>query len=375
MDAKDHTRRDALDETSLIDLVLVLLKRKKLFLSVFSFCILSAGVLVLLRDNTYLYSTSLEIGTFYEDREQVFIDTPQTVLSKLEEGYIPMVLSKYYAANPDAPRIKITARFPKDSEVVVIESKTKASLGKTSKQLESQIIDLIKTDHARTIDVKRSALLVRQENLVRHQNELLDKKAMLHSDKERLLVLIELITQQIGNVKAQVDDAIANRKKARTVVSDETKAMTLLMIDNEINQNRNRLASLEERFYVTLPNRGKELDKALADNTRAQEANKAEIARLELILKNFRETRAIIEPTESIAPVGTGKAVIVVLGVLLGGMLAIFAVFIAEFLTVARQRLAEQQAMTGKPLMAVEGGANMAAAESLENKSRSSSLG
>ncbi len=375
MDAKDHTRSDALDEISLVDVVLVLVKRKKIFLSVLGFSILSAAALALLHDNTYLYATSLEIGTFYEDKEQVFVDTPQTVLSKLEEGYIPAVLNKYYATNPAAPRVRITARLPKGSEVVVIESKAKANLGETIKQLESQIIDLIKTDHARTIDVKRSGLLMRQENLVRHQNDLRDKERMLRSDKERLLVLKKLVTQQMDSVKAQVNDAIANRKKARTSVSDETKAMTLLMIDNEINQNRNRLAGLEERLYVDIPNSRVELDKALADNAREQEANKAEIASLDLVMKNFRETRAIIEPTQSIAPIGKGEATIAALGVLLGGMLAVFAVFIAEFLDRARRRLAEQQAMTGKPLAAVVPGVTVVAAEPQEKRSRADSLG
>lgn len=375
MDAAGYIRSDAPDEISLVDLFLVFVKHKKLFLSVLSLCIVAAGAFALLRDNTYLYSTSLEIGTYYEDKAQVFIDTPQTVLSKLEEGYIPTVLSKYYAANPDAPRIKITARFPKGSEVVVIESKAKARLGGTIKQLEGQIVDLTKADHARTVDVKRKGLLVRQENLTRHQNELRDREAMLRSDKERLLVLSKLVIQQLNGVKVQVDDALANRKKARTAVSDETKAMTLLMIDNEISQNRNRLAKLEERLYVEIPNRGSELDKALADNARAQEANKAEIARLDLVLKNFRETRAIIEPTESVEPVGVGKAAIAVLGVLLGGMLAVFAVFIAEFLSSARQRLTERQAMGGKPFVAIEGGANSLSGEPQEKKSRSNTLG
>lgn len=375
MDATGYTRSDAPDEISLVDLFLVLLKRKKLFLGVLGFCTVAAVALAMLRENTYLYSTSLEIGTFVQDKEQVFIDTPQTALSKLEEGYIPAVLNKYYAETPDVPKIKITARVPKGSEIVVIESKGKAQVGDTIKQLEHRIIELIKSDHARIIDVKRNGLLLRQENLTRHQNELRDREAMLLSDKERLQVLTKLITQQLGDVKTQVDDALANRKKARTAVSDETMAMTLLMIDNEINQNRNRMAQLEERLYVNIPNRSNELDKALADNKRAQAANKAEIASLDLVLKNFSETRAIMEPTESVEPVGIGKPMIALLGIMLGGMLATFAVFIAEFLTTVRKQLAEKAEMSGKPFKAIDGGIQMVPGEPQEGKNRSSSLG
>jgi hypothetical protein len=375
MEATGYTRTDVQDEISLIDLFLVLAKRKKLFLGVLGFCVVAATGLALLRNNTYLYSTSLEIGTFYQDKEQVFIDTPQTVLSKLEEGYIPAVLSAYHAENTEVSPIKITARLPKGSEIVVIESKGKESLGDTIKQLEGRVVDLIKADHARTIDVRRNALLVRQENLTRHQNELRDQEAMLRSDKERLQILKKLVTQQLDGVKVQVDDATASRKKARTAVSDEAKAMTLLMIDNEINQNRNRLAALEERLYVNIPNRSNELDKALADNNRAQESNKAEIASLGLVLKNFRETRAIIAPTKSMGPVGISKAVIAVLGMLLGGMLATFAVFFAEFLATARQRLAEKHTLSTKPFVTIEGGVPLASGDSTEKKSRPGALG
>lgn len=375
MEATGYTRTDVQDEISLIDLFLVLAKRKKLFLGVLGFCVVAATGLALLRNNTYLYSTSLEIGTFYQDKEQVFIDTPQTVLSKLEEGYIPAVLSAYRAENSEVPPIKITARLPKGSEIVVIESKGKEGLGDTIKQLEGRVVDLIKADHARTIDVRRNALLVQQENLNRHQNELRDQEAMLRSNKERLQTLTKLVTQQLDSVKVQVDDATASRKKARTAVSDEAKAMTLLMIDNEINQNRNRLAALEERLYVNIPNRSNELDKALADNRRAQESNKAKIASLGLVLKNFRETRAIIAPTKSIEPVGISRGVIAVLGILLGGMLATFAVFFAEFLATARQRLAEKQTLSTKPFVTIEGGVPLASGESTEKKSRPGALG
>jgi uncharacterized protein involved in exopolysaccharide biosynthesis len=330
------------DEISLIDLWGVLIRRKTILGSVFAVCLAGAVAAALIKNDKYLYSTSLEIGAVIENGERVLIDSPDTVLSKIKEGYIPAVLSEYAKSASDAADIEITVRLPKNSEIVVIESTGKESVGDTLKALEGKVIDLVKLDHSRIIEVTKNNILSQLQKLKRRHDELQDQEKLILSDVERIKVTSGLVEQQFAEIKSSVEASTANRKNALNTIGNETSAMTLLMIDSETDQNKKRMAELEERLHVVLPNKKDNLEKALADNRRARENNQTEVDKLLIVLKNIRDTRAIIEPTQSLKPVGIGKPLIVLLGAMLGLMLGIFAAFFAEFLAKAREQLKEQ---------------------------------
>lgn len=375
METGRDSRVDASDQVSLIELWIVLLRHKKLLWGVFALCLVTSVAVSQLRDASYLYSTSLEIGSFSNHMQQTFIDTPETVLSKLQEGYIPKVLADYYASTKGAERIDIRARVPKGSEVVVLEARGKASMAQTLKRLETEVTELLKQDHARTIDIKKSNLLMHRDNLIRKQAELKDQEKLLHSEKERIKVSVDLLEGQLAAVKAQVEEASLNRKKARTDVGDETRAMTLLMIDNELYQQRKLLASMEEQLYIAMPTKAEELDKSLADNRRAQENSQAEIDTMATVLKNIRETRFIYEPTASINPVGMARTTFVVIGALLGLMLGVFAAFIVEFLArFKHQKLVGEARSLTRPLEYI-GMTNGDKIDIVEEERRSGTLG
>ena len=342
MDAKMDSRSYSDDEISLIDLWGVLVRRKKVVGGVFALCLAGAVAAALIKSDKYLYSTSLEIGTVLDEGKQMPIDSPNTLSSKIREGYIPAVLNEYAKTAEDAKEIEITVRVPKSSDIVVIEAKGKEKKGDTLKRLEREVVDLVKQDHGRIIDVTKKDILAQMIKLKRQHDELQDQEKVLLKDMERIKVTSGLVDQQLADVKSSVEEATKNRKNALRTVGNEAKAMTLLMIDSEIDQNRKRMAALEERLHVALPDKKDNLDKALADNHRAQENNQTEFDKLDVVLKNIRETRAIIEPTQSLKPVGVSKPLIVVLGVVLGLMLGVFAAFFAEFLARAREQLKEQ---------------------------------
>jgi len=163
--------------------------------------------------------------------------------------------------------------------------------------------------------------------------------------------------------------------------------MAMLMLDNETQQNRLRLANLEERLFIDQKNERETLENKLEDNRREQEVQrkvlektqgelvklsvenkrdqeakspeiavlKEKIAKLEADnrraveaqketvrdlgtkIKNLRETRALLPPVASVESIGPGKFFIVVLSIVLGGLLGIFAAFLAEFINKARE--------------------------------------
>jgi len=67
-----------------------------------------------------------------------------------------------------------------------------------------------------------------------------------------------------------------------------------------------------------------------------------ELGQLEMQLSNLRETKTIINPARSIKPVGTSKRLIVIVSLVVGFFLALFFVFVFEFLEKARNYAAEK---------------------------------
>lgn len=331
------------DEINLLDLWKVLIRRKHVLLATFVVIIvLSAGV-ALLKSDKYLFSTTLEIGSTTEEGERTLIDKPETILAKIQEGFIPAVLNEEAKNDTDVDRFKLTVRVPKGSDVVVIEGKAREADGNILTKLESQIIDMVQEDHERILEVVRSDISTELEVEQSKLAELKDAQKVLQGELERTKTLSALLDQQLADVKSLVDDAIQSRKRARKSVGDATHAMTLLMIDNEIDQNRNRMAELQERRFVELPDEQELLAKKLADKLREQQNIQLSINQIKIKLKNIRETRAVIEPTRSLKPVGLTKPLLVLLGIVLGLVAAVFAAFFAEFIAKAKDEMDEQQ--------------------------------
>lgn len=331
------------DEINLIDLWLVLMRHKAVMVGVFLLCLGAVLAFVLLKEAKYTYSSSIEIGSIAEPGEKAqrlrLIDNPATLQAKIQEGYIPLVLHDFGKGTGKKKSFDITARVPKGSSLVVLEAKATEGNGETVQQLESSVIELVKADHARMLDVVKSDINEELTNEQRNLAEQVDAQKVITAKLEHNKVLSELLVKQISDAKAQIADIVTNRKNARTMNGNEARAMTLLMLDNELEQNRQWLASLEERLHILIPADNDYLNKELADNARRQEGVQAKIGQLQIKLRNIQETRAIIEPTRSIEPVGLGNAAIVLLGIILGGMLAVFTAFVVGMITHVRAEL------------------------------------
>ncbi len=332
------------DEISLIDLLMVLTRHKKLMAGVFILCVGTSLAAALLREAKYTYSSSIEIGSIAEQGEKGqslrLIDNPATLQAKIQEGYIPLVLHDFGKEGMTKQTFAISARVPKGSSLVVIEAKASADDGDIVKRLENSVIQLVKADHARMLDVVKSDINEELTNEQRNLEAQLDTQKVIKAKLEHNKALAKLLEKQVNEANTQIADIVANRKKARAMNGNEARAMTLLMLDNELEQNRQWLATLEERMQILIPTENDSLNKELADSSRKQEGIQAKIAQLQLKLRNIQETRAIIEPTRSIEPVGVSKAVIAILGVFLGAMLAMFAAFVAEIVGRVRKEIA-----------------------------------
>ncbi len=330
------------NEISLVDLWFILCRRKVVFFIVFCLFLFLGVVISLLTPVKYSYTTSIEIGSTV-DQGRELIDSPDVLLAKIRESYIPLVLYKHAKSGPDDRVYQISARAPSGSNIIVLESQGPEELSSIYLKLQTEIVEKVVTDHRGIVEVARLGLNGDRKKIQLKISELRDKAKLYIKKSERLDESAALLVKQMQEVKQLISLAEKNRDQAVSEVNGSLGAMALMVLDNETQQNRVRLAAFEERLYITLPNQRDDLKAQLANNKRAQARQGQLIDEIDVRLSNARETKAIVPPMQSLKPVGTSKKLIVVLSILLGGLVGIFSAFFIEFVISVRSQLSSNK--------------------------------
>lgn len=383
------------DEISLVDIWLTLVRHKRIIIVCFIFCLLAGLALALIMPKKYTYSSIIEIGSTIFDKgngiETSLIENPETVQAKLTESYIPLAQAESNKDLEESAKIyEITTKIPKGSQLVVLQSKGGADEESVYTKLHRLVVERMLVDHRKVIEVPKKQyevglaqaslkleeledprIFAVRENELKSQiqqaksslQEIKGQAKLLAAKAQHLEKTKELLQQQVNEVGSILAVAQENRVKAVGEVGDEAKALTLLMIDNQIEQNRTRLASLEERFYIDLMEKKQQLEKQLDDNKRGQEMQKTKIDELKAVLVKLnvdheqaqnlqkqniaqienkisalRPSRALATAVRSLKPAGPGKAIILALSAILGLMGGVLLAFVVEFFRRIRQQ-------------------------------------
>jgi len=332
------------DEISLLDIWLVLVKRRSLFLSLVLLALLIGVSAALTLPIKYNYSTTLEIGGFSYDGQGrlVLVESPSSVLAKLKQSYIPFVTQAYLQENPEFEGgAVINAKLEKNSNIILIDISGIEKYRNIYVQLLNSIVDQIKQDHKRISLLKVKDLELSQYKLKNQISVLKNEEQHIQSQIGRLDKKELLLKDRIKETRYQLKVSTKAKQNVAGAKGDE-KALSLLMVDNDIRSMRSILADLEEELQITLENSREVIFAKLTKNQQMQGQTNMAIQKLAVELDNLLETRAITEPMQSIKPVGVGKKLIVIISLVGGMFIGLFAVFFVEFLSKARQRSAEQ---------------------------------
>jgi hypothetical protein len=326
------------EEVNLIDLWLALLRHKRLIAAVFSMTVALGIIVAFQESHSYTYTTTIQIARGAEGQ----LEEPETLLAKLNESYIPYVMQQNFGSAPGAKRFKIEAKIPRDSRIILIESKGPDTDQELHIKLHSQILDRLAQDHDPEVDLVK---LTMENELNRTRNQLdklKDEAVLLQSQGKRLDEQELLLKDQLKGLEKLIDSSEANRNKAVAEVEGEAKAMTLMLIDNETNKYMDRADEIKERLLLGLSDDRDKLKNDLADNLRNQTELQEKLQELQAKIVNIRYTRSILPTIRSTEPDGIGKRDVIVLATVLGLLLGVFTAFMAEFLSKVRKRLNEQ---------------------------------
>ena len=322
------------DEISLIDLWLVLVRRRAVILAGTLVCLVAGLAYILIVPPKYTYTTTIEIGTQIVNERVSPIEAQDSVRAKIAESYIPLIVQQYQKESGEEDvRYKIDVNAPKNSQVLVLTSKGTEDQEQTYTTLHRLVVQKLEQDHQRVSNVVRTGLTSQIAERERKAVELQEEAKVLEARIKRIEDERGLLALEIQQTEALLTDAERNRARAVDEVTDATRAMTLLMLSDQLRQNRERLTELKQRLMVELPNTRDDLEKALSDNRRAQENELDDIESLRPELSGIVETRAVAPSLRLSEPVGLAKSVVLVLYLLLGLVLSVFIAFFLEFLS------------------------------------------
>lgn len=428
-------------EIDLVDLWLFLNRYWKLLVVSVVISVLLAGIYLWLRKPVYEYLTLVEIGTQIVDEQIILIESPESVQTKLLQGYLPDVWREHYSTRPDdEARYDIAVSVPKDSDMVLVATEGPQSAVEEFRVIHAELLARLIADHNRIIDVIRQSLKTRIVKAEAQLDALLSGAELLKAEQSRLaerqqnLLIaanerIELNQRELARLEeehrhrlAMLDEQLGLRKielsrqahaerlldeqilelenllvrvredenQALREVTDEARAMTMLLIHNQVQQAGRQLAELRERRDVRIPNERSRLEKEIQDlekqrdialgemaNTRERLTNelgnsrrqladqknewqaerdrlaesiaasardervlRASIEELTMELENMKQTRALSVAAESVKPTGPAGPVLVVIAMMLASLFGLMIAAAHNVARVARERAA-----------------------------------
>jgi len=434
------------DEINLVDLWVTLAKYKSIFLKVaIGLLVIGVFLIYFMHKDSYEVVSTVQIGGYISAMgEERPIEVPESLISKVTDAIEPSFTNQWIKKEKYEKQVKTDVSNPKSSSIILIKNKVSEDELALFIAYQKQLALVILKDHDGIIQSLQAGLLsnlaIANLKLNELENPLFLKIALkgieIKVDAEKIklkklqdkeffgikknqfknkiitakqtLNLIKgkagVINKKLANldeskkiIKKNIDElqqliiaAHKNKKKSLSKAT-ELSAMSLLLIDNEIQQNQNRLLTLEERYYVDIENERSTLNEAMQSNKAQQISQRNKMAildeqfqellldnelkvaqqqltidkvllsidkkkfqtknmiaqqkqklnKLQTQLDNYNKTRVVSEGVVSQKSVGLSKKLLLILLMFISGFVGFMAVLIALFKDKLKQRQLE----------------------------------
>ncbi|MFB4202499.1 hypothetical protein KBTX_03267 [wastewater metagenome] len=327
------------DEISLLDLALVLYRRRWLMAAILATIVALTALYAALRTPAYTYTTVLEVGSYLRgpagERNRVPVAASPTVRERLQQAIVPVVRGRQSGAERGAPKVAVSGRVAASdaAPVFVLRSEAAEADARRIQALHQGVVDrliadhrkrlgTVRTDRSLAVDRARARLAHLQADATRRARTqpkveavasaaravvhrvrvfhtervrrakaleqarlkidgLGDERRLLQARQARLEDREALADEQLDGARRILDRLAQSRARVVDRSGSPADAMALLTIDSRIAGMRKRVDTLSERLRVTLPDRRDELANALENNARARKRAAGDLAKLE----------------------------------------------------------------------------------------------
>jgi uncharacterized protein involved in exopolysaccharide biosynthesis len=325
------------DEIDLIDLLIILIRHKWAAAGVFGLTVFVGAMFAFLKPETFTYTTSIQIANGVSG----LIEPPGTVLAKLNESYIPFSLHAAREQSPGSDAIKITARIPKDSQIISLESFGARDDQARHARLHQAVIDQLIRDHNRVLDAIRLNLQAEADRVRRQLDAIKSEDALLQERAKKLDEQEASLQSQIAEVRKRIDQDQAQRRQI--VQRGGRGSSELALLDGELGQLSQRESDLNNQLLASTSLRD-DLRSKDSENSRLQSDLQDKLDDLNTKLASIIPTRSITPTLRSLHPTGVSGRTIIAVSLSAGVTLGLFAAFVAEFVARVRNRLRAEHA-------------------------------
>lgn len=331
------------DEIDLAELALIVWRRRRIVLAVMLLALLAGAAFAFLLPRAYEYKAVIAIGTqTLMDTEGgqkiVPLEDSGTVLSKLQDAYIPAAIAEAIQEDGSLTRMKIDASVPKGAAVVILSAKAPKALESVYLGVMSAAAQELIADHAPIIEAKKIGLRLAIESKRTELDDLDRQIALLQADGKRIETRLTETQVGIQQLQAQLGSESEAVKQATRSVNNEPAAMTMLLIDSQRRSALQWLNTLQDTA-VDLQRRQDQNQARIVAMEQEKRIKTLEIGLIEAQEKALRETKLVHGPVPSALPVGPSRSLILTLSLLLGAFFGLMAAFVAGFIANVKARL------------------------------------
>lgn len=395
----NHFVSYAADEIDLIDIGVLIWRRRRVVLVVFLSLIALTALAAVIKSPTYQYTTTVQIGSRLDSNGDVVqvISVPDAQ-GALQDTFIPMAVASYAKQHPERDALIrnldinvksgndkggtisliCKAKKSRGDDCVNIEERAASEFIKnTSRQIndvkanyQSQLTSAqLALDSAKSPALFKVNKLAAETAISQAKNELKDlqsKAAVLKVQKNKLKASEDLYKQEVSQLQQRVAQINQASVESARSTSSPTQAMANLVLSTQAQNNLQTLSDIQQKLAVDIPQQEAQINADIASNARAQalarrtiqqnESNlqkllyqhnqniqsaAASVKRAQSNLDNVQSTRTLGKALRSLKPIGVGRGIVIVMGVLVSLLLAFAAAFVAEFFYKVRLRLSE----------------------------------
>lgn len=335
------------DEISLIDLAMVLYRRRRLIFAVAALTVLAGLAFALIKPADYRYSTPLTLAATLEATKDGsnsirLVESPQDVATRLNEAILPVarrtvaehdridverlpfaevkaakdqeqLLLTSTASEADFNLVQLvhqealkSLQRSQDLKLFIVREQYLARLRRAELKLaeltDSAVFAAHQTEKQRAIEAKQLAiqgltdsrrvdekeLEGRMLDATHRQASLVDQERLVRERLAKQKEAEALLRTEIGEIRDSLAAVESRQKQAEQQSSDGVNALGVMLVRSQLLQYWQRQSNLEERLTITLPAETKSLEKELADLARTRASVQATVVELESRLSKLR---------------------------------------------------------------------------------------
>jgi capsular polysaccharide biosynthesis protein len=315
-------------EINLSEYINVIIKRKKVFLSVFFVSVIVTAVVSFLMPKTYEVSMIIEPPILSVTNTGVQnLDSVENIKAKIEEGAFNTKIIK--ELNIKEKLLKFKIKQPNNTRLIKVsvdEKENKTDLGIV---ILKKLLDGLDLNYAKFIEDKKNeidnqiAMVTSQNSTKENIIKLREEQFKIQDDREQKLI------DEIKETKSNSEELLTKRESLLKNEAGKDEISSLLYTTT-IQQNMSYFSQLQNELASLKANKENTLADIKNLNNSINE-NKITISNLNIAKNIIHNILVIQEPLVSLSPIGPSKRGNIAIAGIASLMFGLFLVFFIEY--------------------------------------------